>query len=362
MKPSFRNHIDRAVENRKLKAREATQKVADQRVYDFTDPFGQIRVGDCREQLPELLKTHEGKVDVVFADPPFNWKRAYDRWDDDLPEKEYLDFTYDWIDLCIRALRPGGSFWINIPDTWAAEIVCYMKRRMERKPPATMSHQNWCVWHYRFGQNATERFINSKVHALWFVKEGGFHTWNPQDVLEMSDRASIYGDARTQNKRDGMPPGMRVPLDVWYGRYWGRVQGNNSERRGYHDNQLPEVYLERVLLCSSNKGDLVLDPFLGSGTTGVVARALGRRFLGTEFSPENARSAVARIMDGPARELGQSKGMSSAIFPSRSGEGSSEDDGAPTGVKKAAAKASPASAKRGKAGTGTARKKSASVR
>lgn len=317
MQVSSQSIVQRSIDARRREAKASIAGIEDRAEYSLSDPSCVVKIGDCRELLPKLLKTIEGKVDLVFADPPFNWKRAYDRWDDDLPEREYLEFTYDWLDLCTRALRPGGSFWINIPDTWAAEIVCYMKGRLDRKPPGVLAQQNWCVWHYRFGQNATEKFISSKVHALWFVKGGGIHTWNPGEVLEMSDRASIYKDARTQSKRDGMPPGLRVPLDVWYGQYWGRVQGNNTERRGYHDNQLPEAYLERVIRCSSNEGDLVLDPFLGSGTTGVVAHALGREFIGTEFSPENAKSAFARIKAGPARELGQNRGMSTAIFSAR---------------------------------------------
>jgi DNA modification methylase len=142
-------------------------------------------------------------------------------------------------------------------------------------------------------------------------------TWNPEKVLETSDRRAIYFDPRTESKRDGMPAGLRVPMDVWYGPFWGRIQGNNKERRHYHDNQLPETYLERVVLCSSNEGDLVLDPFLGSGTTGVVAHALKRRFVGTEFSAQNAKNAYERMKDGPIRPLGQPVGMSTAIHPSR---------------------------------------------
>jgi DNA modification methylase len=139
--------------------------------------------------------------------------------------------------------------------------------------------------------------------------------WNSQKVLEPSDRATTYFDPRTMDKKDGMPAGMRVPMDVWYGRYWGRIQGNNKERRGRHDNQLPEVYLERVILACSNEGDLVVDPFLGSGTTGVMAHALGRRFVGTEFSRENAKSAFERIKDGPVAREKANQGT--AIFPPR---------------------------------------------
>ncbi|MFO0832255.1 MAG: DNA methyltransferase [Phycisphaerales bacterium] len=289
----------------------------------YTHDAGRTRVwvGDCRQQLPKVPEVAAGTVDLVFADPPFNWNRAYDQWHDAMPEQEYVDFTFDWIDICVRALRPGGSLWINIPDTWAAEIVCYLKGRLNRKPPTPMNFQNWCIWHYRFGQNATERFINSKVHALYFIKPGARHTWNGEAVAELSDRAAIYADPRTLTKKDGMPPRMRVPLDVWYGQYWGRIQGNNKERRSYHDNQLPEVYLERVIRACSNPGNLVLDPFLGSGTTGVVARALNRRFVGTEFSAENARLAWERVtVLGPYRKMAVDKAevTHSAIFEKRS--------------------------------------------
>jgi site-specific DNA-methyltransferase (adenine-specific) len=296
--------------------------------FSLESPEVRVWVGDCREILPRLGAVRESSVDLVFADPPFNWNRAYDKWRDKMPEEAYLDFTYHWIWLCSKALRPGGSMWINIPDDWAAEIVAFLKGRIPTKydiQSMRMQMENWCIWHYRFGQNTSARFINSKVHALHFVKfgvapDGRPQTWNPGEVLEQSDRAAIYGDPRTQSKKDGMPPGLRVPMDVWYGQYWGRVQGNNKERRDYHDNQLPEVYLERVIRSSSNEGDLVLDPFLGSGTTGVVAHHLKRRFIGTEFSAENAKSAFERIKKGPHRKLGEARGMSTAIFPKRASQ------------------------------------------
>jgi len=276
---------------------------------EIAEPAVQIYVGDCREKLKALLPTHRNTVALVFADPPFNWNRAYDEWNDSMPRGDYLEFTYEWLDLCHYLLKPGGSLWVNIPDDTCAEIVMHLKGR-------GLAMNNWCIWHYRFGQNTTSRFISSKVHTLWFVKGGAEHAWHPERVLEMSDRAMIYADPRTMSKKDGMPAGMRVPMDVWYGQYWGRVQGNNKERRGYHDNQLPEIYLDRVIKCSSDEGDLVLDPFLGSGTTGVMAHALKRRFIGTEFSEANARSSFERIKAGPTRAYNDVTG--SAIFKGRS--------------------------------------------
>lgn len=289
-----------------------------------------VHVGDCRTVLAGLPEVRKRQLDLVFADPPFNWARDYDRhragdaWDDKkLRDDEYCDrhdadrplgeaksFTFQWIDLCIGGLKDTGSMWVNIPDDWAAEIVVHCKAR-------GLHMVNWCVWHYRFGQNTTSRFINSKVHALYFCKDPDNRTWNPEPILETSDRRAIYGDARTESKKDGMPPGQRVPMDVWYGPYWGRIQGNNKERRAKHDNQLPETYLHRVIAATSNPGDLVLDPFLGSGTTGVIAHHLGRRFIGTEFSPSNAKTACERIASGPIRTPDEMRGGSTAIFPQR---------------------------------------------
>lgn len=270
--------------------------------HSLSTPDTRVYVGDCRAKLREIPECRDGQVDLVFADPPFNWNRAYDEWDDSMRDDDYVRFTYEWIDLCVRALKPNGSLWINIPDDWAAEIVMHLKgsKDFEGKPRAPLHMVNWCIWHYRFGQNTSGRFISSKVHVLYFCKNPIKRTWNDEPILEPSDRATTYGDHRTFNKKEGAS-GMRVPLDVWYGPNWGRIQGNNKERRANHDNQIPELYLERVIRCSSNEGDLVLDPFLGSGTTCTVARALRRRSIGIEYSAANAKSAFARIEQGPLR-------------------------------------------------------------
>ena len=261
--------------------------------FQLSDPDTRVYVGDNREVLPTIPEVREGSVDLVFADPPFNWNRAYDEWDDQLPREDYLQFTADWLDLCVDALAPHGSIWVNIPDDTAAEIVMHLKGR-------GLEMINWCVWHYRFGQNRMGSFINSKVHALYFARDRKNRVWLPDDILEPSDRATTYFDPRTQDKKEGKS-GLRVPMDVWYGKFWGRIQGNNKERRPHHDNQIPEVYLERVIRACSEEGMLVLDPFLGSGTTGLIARELGRRSIGVEFSADNAASAFERITNGPVR-------------------------------------------------------------
>jgi len=274
--------------------------------YTQQNPDTRLYVGDCRNVLPALPDT--GTVDLIFADPPFNWDVPYDGWEDNMPRTEFERFTFDWLDACLDVLSPTGSIWVSIPDDTAAEVVMHLKRR-------GLTMINWCVWHFRFGQHRVGSFIMSKVHALYFVKDPLNRTWNADEILEQSDRASIYNDKRTHEKEERR--GMRVPMDVWYGKYWGRIQGNNKERRQGHHNQNPEVYLERIILACTNEGDLVLDPFAGSGTTNTVARAHNRRTIGIEQSGLNAQSAWERITEIGMIRKNCSMGQSSAIFSKR---------------------------------------------
>jgi site-specific DNA-methyltransferase (adenine-specific) len=260
--------------------------------YQLSGPDTKVYVGDCRQVLAQFPKR---SVDLIFADPPFNIGEDYGAWNDNLPRGEFLDFTYEWLDACLRVLGDRGTFWVNIPDDTAAEIVLHLKQR-------GLVLIRWCIWHYRFGQCTKENWISSHTNVLHFARDRRERVWNPDDVLVDSDRATVYSDARTEKTKT---PGKRVPLDVWGsendGDFWGRVPGNSKERRAGHENQLPERYLERVILATSNAGQLVLDPFLGSGTTCTVARALQRPSIGIEIDPNYAASAFERIKSGPVR-------------------------------------------------------------
>ena len=138
-----------------------------------TKATARVYIGDCTASIPRIPECMEGKLSLVFADPPFNWNRDYDRdqarehlededehgaWHDAMEREDYLQFTRRWLDACRGALKPGGAFWVNIPDDTAAEIVMHLKHASKgagaRKLPA-LEMVNWCVWHYRFGQNTT---------------------------------------------------------------------------------------------------------------------------------------------------------------------------------------------------------------
>lgn len=246
----------------------------------------EVICGDSLEVVPKL-----GKFDLVFSDPPFNIGQSYSGYSDNLPD---VDFRL-WLDLCV------GVFWkatrgvlaLHGPDK-LAEL--YLPSCRKRK----MSRISWINWHYRFGQCGRTTWIDARAHCLIYGRHG--YTWNPESVLVESDRSSKYSDKRIHETENG---GQRLPGTVWGipsdGPYWGRVQGNNKERRGDHPNQLPEVYLERLILAYTNPGDRILDPFGGSGTTSVVADALGRDCVTIDISESSCESIRSRVESGAVR-------------------------------------------------------------
>lgn len=238
----------------------------------------------------EYLKTLEIVPSVIFADPPFNIGVTYNgAHDDKMDDEDYLEWTTQWLGAADDLMAGHTSLWINVPDKWAAHIVCHCKDVLD------MRLNNWCIWHHRFGTWQPKRFIVSKTHALWFSK--GDPIIRPERVLVPSDRAAIYNDQRTVDNA-----GQRMELDVWgFDPYWGRVQGNSKERRRNHPNQLPEKYLERIILACSDPDDTVVDPFAGSGTTACVAAALGRRAITADLSLVNVQSAAERCKSGAVR-------------------------------------------------------------
>jgi site-specific DNA-methyltransferase (adenine-specific) len=160
------------------------------------------------------------------------------------------------------------------------------------------------VWHYTFGQQTKKKFAKSHTHILYFTKDEGEFTFNADAVRVASARQTTYADKRANSKG-------KLPDDVWYlrpqetpepffdeaGDTWNvsRVCGTFKEREGWHGCQMPISVLNRIVLASSNPGDLVLDPFNGSGTTVVAAAMLGRNYFGIDQSEEYVKFASTRL-------------------------------------------------------------------
>ena len=239
--------------------------------------------GDVLEVLPAWP---DGCVDLVFADPPFNIGYQYDQYDDNRPPDEYMAWTERWIAECRRVLKPDGTLWIAIGDEFAADVRVAVRRHN------WFSLRNWIIWHYTFGQNCKLKFNRSHTHLFYFVKDSENFTFNADDprVRVKSDRQLKYNDKRAN-------PNGRLPHDVWT---FSRVCGTFKEREGWHPCQMPAALLERIVLACSNAGDVVLDPFAGSGTTLVAAARHGRRWVGVELSKDYARKAKRRVAEETA--------------------------------------------------------------
>ncbi len=191
--------------------------------------------------------------------------------------------------------------------------------------------RSWVIWYYTFGVHCTHKFTHSHAHLFYFVKNPKRFTFNSLDVRVPSARELVYGDKRAH-------PKGRVPDDTWMmtpvlppdvathdgfilrpqdipdrfppnGDTWfySRVAGTFNERAGFHGCQMPEQLLGRIIRACSNPGDVVLDPFAGSGTTLAVAKKLDRRFIGFELSKKYAKQIENRLasvkpgdpLDGP---------------------------------------------------------------
>jgi site-specific DNA-methyltransferase (adenine-specific) len=251
-----------------------------------------VITGDCLQVLAGLP---EASIDLAFADPPFNIGYEYDVYHDRKGRADYLAWTEKWLAAVQRVLKPTGSFYVAIGDEYAAEV----KVRLDA---LGLLMRNWIVWHYTFGVHCTKKFTRSHAHIFYYVVDPKRHTFNADAVRVPSARQTTYADRRAN-------PKGRLPDDTWVLRpqedarlfppesdtwYVSRVCGTFRERTG-HPCQMPEAVLERIVRASSNVGDLVLDPFAGSGTTLAVAKRLGRRYLGVELSEDYAEAIRQRL-------------------------------------------------------------------
>lgn len=252
-----------------------------------------VHQGDC---IAGMKKLPAGSVQLAFADPPFNIGYDYDEYDDQLDSNQYLSWSRDWISEVHRVLDESGAFWLAIGDEYAAELKVESQR-------IGFHTRSWVVWYYTFGVHCKTKFTRSHAHIFHFVKDPKQFVFNANEVAVPSARQLVYGDKRAN-------PSGRMPDDTWILRpqdcvdgftpdedswFFPRVAGTFKERAGFHGCQMPEQLLGRIIRSCSNPGDVVMDPFSGSGTTLTVAKKEGRRFLGFEMSKEYVKLGRKRI-------------------------------------------------------------------
>ncbi|TWT68442.1 DNA-methyltransferase [Crateriforma conspicua] len=255
----------------------------------------QIHQGDCVELMKQM---DDGSVDLAFADPPFNIGYDYDVYEDRMPVDHYLQWSNQWISEVHRVLKDDGTFWLAIGDEFAAELKIESQK-------VGFHCRNWVIWYYTFGVNCKYKFTRSHAHLFYFVKDPDHFVFNADDpdVRVPSARQLVYGDRRAN-------PKGRLPDDTWILRpqdlaegfaededtwYFPRVAGTFKERAGFHGCQMPEQLLGRIIRACSRPGEVVLDPFSGSGSTAVVAKKLSRKSIALEMSADYASRGQQRL-------------------------------------------------------------------
>lgn len=243
----------------------------------------EVRCGDC---LNLLRFVEPGSVRLAFADPPYNIGIDYGTGPaaDSLPDQDFLDWTRRWIGATAATLTPDGSLWVLINDEWADHFGIMLRE-------AGLHRRNWIKWYETFGVNHAGRFNRTSRHLFYCVKDPrqGRFVFNPDAVNRPSARQAKYNDSRAD-------PDGKVWDDVWgIDPPIPRLVGNSAERIPDFPTQLPLALLLPIVGCASEPGDLILDPFAGSGTAGAAALKLGRRFVGIEKSARFAELAGMRL-------------------------------------------------------------------
>ena len=243
-------------------------------------------LGDMRRILPLLPA---GFADLVVLDPPYNLsKRFGDKPFRAVTEEKYAVYLEEWLTLVVRCLSPHGSLYLC--GDWRSSGVLQMVLNRH------LTIINRITWQREKGRGAARNWKNC-MEDIWFaVRDPKHYTFN-------ADTVKLLRHVRAPYIRDGQPrdwhedaKGTRTRLtgasNLWDDvtvPFWSMQE--NTE----HPTQKPEKLLAKLILASSNEGDTILDPFLGSGTTSVVAKKLGRHFVGIEIEEIYALLAAKRL-------------------------------------------------------------------
>lgn len=240
-----------------------------------------------------MSEIEDNSVDLVVTSPPYNIDINYGnkvrngkvieskgvKYSDNLSEDEYRKMLEKVFLECKRVLKESGSIFINIKNRYDKDRIItpfwiedYFK---------DMYLKNVIIWNFDWGGSTSKRFAPRYEYVYWFTKHKSKYKFNLDDVKVP---ALNYRPDRYKSL-------LKNPSDVWR---ISMVSGNSEERTS-HPAQYPESLIKRIVLCSTDENDLVLDPFMGSGTSAVVAKKLNRNYLGYELEPDYIDIANSRL-------------------------------------------------------------------
>jgi len=281
--------------------------------YPNVAPRNRLIFGDNLSVMAALLPKYRGKIKLIYADPPFftnrKFKARIGRGEDSRKPKqwqlaegyhdnwsnldEYLDFLYQRLALMAQLLADDGTLYLHLD--WHADA--YARLILDELLGAD-NFLNEIIWTYH-GPSPIRTAFNRKHDTILAYTKGDNYTFNADAVRQPYNQNTVNTFKSSRKAGFGKIPDLergKVPEDWWYFPVVARL---HSERNGY-PTQKPLALLERIILASSNPGDLVADFFSGSGTTAFVAALHGRHFIVTDESFRAIHTAHTRLLDSKA--------------------------------------------------------------
>lgn len=235
----------------------------------------------------------DNSVSLMVTSPPYNidiqygdiWKNGKKvcskglKYSDNLDESSYREMLRNVIRETNRVLKNDGQIWFNIKNRYDNGVIIPPFWIMDLFSEFYL--KNIIIWNFDWGGSTNKRFCSRYEYVFFFTKNKNKYTFNLDDV---KIPALNYRPDRYKSQ-------LKNPTDVWK---ISMVSGNSPERTD-HPAQYPEALIERIIKVGTNPGELVLDPFMGSGTTAAVAKRLGRQYVGYELEPDYIKIAQERL-------------------------------------------------------------------
>ncbi len=243
------------------------------------DYLDRVVVDDCLKVLADI---EDNSIDMCFADPPFNLEKKYGAYKDQRPDAEYLDWCQAWLRELVRVTKPTGSVFVHNIPKWLTYYAAILNELAYFK--------HWISWD-AMSNPVGKTLLPAHYGLLLYTKEPKDFKFYEIRAPHKRCRACAAYLKDYGGKKDQMHPFGALVSDVWTDIH--RIRHN--VRRDEHPCQLPIPLLERVVLMSTDVGDVVLDPFLGTGTSALAAKALGRHYVGIEVDAAYGRLAEEKL-------------------------------------------------------------------
>lgn len=243
-----------------------------------------VKFGSCVEVLDEIK---DNSIAIVVTSPPYDLNKPYGKYKDKVGTEQWKALISEATKKIYRILEPNGSFFLNvspIPNPKTKEIIPLAAIAYEIIKKHGFYLRNMLVWHFNSMVNCVQRLSGRYENILWCVKTIKKYVFNLDEI-----RIPYV----TKKDKRLNPDGGRNPTDVWY---FDRVNNMTKQKNKiFHPCVYPTPMIERIIKMSSNKGDWILDPFLGSGTTLIAAANLDRNGIGVEIDNQYEKLIMRRL-------------------------------------------------------------------